>query len=90
MSDNKRPIKVITAKGGVEAAIWPKNRNGAPPGRDFEVRISKCYRDATSWRNTNRFHVDDLLKVAAVAEEAYRYLAVREIEPAGRGATADG
>ena len=81
MNTKAPPTKVI-ASGGVEAAIW---LNGESSGAAAEIRITRKYRDGNGvWRNSNRLFPQDLLRLRLVADEACRYVLLREYTPPQR------
>ncbi|ADM09228.1 hypothetical protein PB2503_05787 [Parvularcula bermudensis HTCC2503] len=57
--------------GAIKAAIW---RNSGTGGDFFTTSISRTYRDEKSgeFKDTNSFTGSDLLKVSALAQEAYQ------------------
>ena len=78
MNGNK-PEKKISA-GGVVATIW-RNQSKGKDGRPVEFRtvsLEKRYKDGNDWKSTNSFGVNDLPKAALVAQEAYKYLVLKE------------
>jgi len=44
----------------------------------YSVGIDKAYKDDDKWKHTSSFAVEDLPKVALLANEVYRYLRLRE------------
>ena len=49
----------------------------------YSIRINKSYKDRgdNEWKSTDNLAAEDLLKVAVVAKEAYKFIRVRESEP---------
>ena len=45
------------------------------------IRIDRSYKDGDEWKHTNSFNVEDLPKVAFVADEAYKFLRMNTFEP---------
>ena len=84
MSD--QPVQVFAVKS-VEAAVWMKPDSGGDRKR-FEITVARCYRDGDTWRRSQRFYPEDLPRLRLVVEEAYRYVALRTIEPRRAGAGA--
>lgn len=80
---NKPPDKVFHC-GPVSASIWLN-----PMQRDNEIvqfpsiKINKSYKDKKSgeWENTSNLYVEDLPKVAMVANEVYRHFRISTREP---------
>ena len=44
----------------------------------YSVGIDKAYKDGDEWKHTSSFAVEDLPKVALLANEVYRHLRLRE------------
>jgi len=88
MTHPTAPIKVFAVRG-IEAAIWRKDTAGPARHNDLEIRVSRRYQDNQGWHRTNRFSIDELPKVSAVVEAAYRYLAIKEYEPRQYRAASD-
>ena len=40
----------------------------------YSVTINKAYKEGDEWKYTNSFNIEDLPKVALVANEAYKYI----------------
>jgi hypothetical protein len=47
------------------------------------IKIDRSYKDKDfdEWKHTNSFNVEDLPKVALVADEVYKYLRMNTFEP---------
>ena len=76
---NNKPIKDFRS-GPVQASIWPKEiqRDGQAVVR-YSVRVQKQYRkDDGSYENTDYFFPEDLPKLALVANEAFRFISLKE------------
>ena len=77
------PIKVFQC-GAVKAAIWtdPKVIDNAVVNV-HSIRIDRAYKDKkdNEWKYTSTFYLEDLPKVALVANEAYKYMRMRIFEP---------
>jgi len=69
--------------GAIRATIW-KNMAKNQQGQDIEYRtisIDRRYKDKDgNWQSTNSLRVNDLPKLALVANEAYRYLILKDME----------
>jgi len=64
--------------GPVRASVWLNERNVEGDTVNFySVRIEKSYKDGDDWKNTSTFSVEDLPKVALVANEAYKDIRLR-------------
>ena len=74
------PVKKFLC-GSVTASVWSN-----PKIVDEEmveipsIRINKSYKDGEEWKYTHSFTVEDLPKVAMVANEVYKYLRLRTFE----------
>ena len=94
MEAKKKPIRVIRCRG-LEAAVWRDTRN--KDGRKIDVysiKISKSYRDKNTgeWKNTDFLYLEDLPRLATLANETYRQLCLHAWEPqaqAERGSDED-
>ena len=65
--------------GFVEASVWGRSEEGkGEVVKRYSVKIQRSYKKGTKWENTNIFHVEDLPKVSIVAQEAYKYLRLKE------------
>ncbi len=85
MSDNasNRPIKTFQA-GTIRASIW--RHEALQDGRtvaQHTVRIDKRYFDAqrAEWRDSDYLFANDLPRVRLVAEQAFKFITLREREP---------
>ena len=68
--------------GAVSASIWANDREvEGQTVSFFSVRIDKAFKNGDGWKHTSTFSVDDLPKVALVANEAYRFIALKERVP---------
>ena len=75
-----KPVKVVRA-GGVRAAVWENtvNRDGKEIPV-FSVQIDRTYKDGDQFKQTSRFNLQDLPKVALVAGKAYEFLTLKDQE----------
>jgi len=61
--------------GPISGSIWAQGRTVDGEMVKFHsINIDKTYRDGDEWKHTTVFAVEDLPKVALVANETYRYL----------------
>ena len=68
--------------GAVSASIWANDREvEGQTVSFFSVRIDKAFKEGNVWKHTSTFSVDDLPKVALVANEAYRFITLKERIP---------
>jgi len=79
------PEKKIRA-GAVSATVW-LNKGKTAAGEDTEYRtvaVERSYLDKEGkWQSTNSLRVNDLPKMAVVAQRAYEYLVLTEQDPKG-------
>ena len=61
--------------GPISASIWANTKvvNGETV-KFYSVTINKAYKDGEDWKYTDSFNIEDLPKVALVANEAYKYI----------------
>ena len=61
--------------GSISASIWANTKvvNGETV-KLYSVTINKAYKEDEDWKHTNSFNIEDLPKVALVANEAYKYI----------------
>jgi hypothetical protein len=63
-----KPLPSIVS---VKAAIW---KNPTEKGDQFNVTVSRIYKDGEVWKSTNSFGKDDLLALAKVADKAHDWV----------------
>lgn len=66
----QQPVHEIRL-GAVKAAIW---ENETSVGVRHNVTVSRLYKDAEEWRNTDSFGRDDLPLVAKVVDQAHSWI----------------
>ena len=61
--------------GSISASIWANTKvvNGETV-KLYSVTINKAFKEGDEWKYTNSFNIEDLPKVALVANEAYKYI----------------
>ncbi len=65
--------------GSISASIWANNKTvSGDTVKFYSVTINKAYKEGEEWKYTNSFNIEDLPKVALVANEAYKYVRLRE------------
>ena len=63
----------------VSASIWTKTKTvEGGTVKFYSVTITKAYKEGEDWKYTNSFDIEDMPKVALVANEAYKYVRLRE------------
>ncbi len=80
--DKAQPEKKFRA-GGVVATVW-KNVQKNKEGKEFEVysiNVDRTYKDGDEFKQTSSMKVNDLPKLALVANEAYAYLNLKDAKP---------
>ncbi len=65
--------------GSISASIWANTKVvTGETVKFYSVTINKAYKEGEEWKHTNSFNIEDLPKVALVANEAYKYVRLRE------------
>ncbi len=73
-----KPVRTIRC-GNIAASVWRNEtkKDGRTVVR-YSIRIHKRFRDqAGTYRNTPYYFVDDLPKLAALAEEVFRSITLK-------------
>ena len=61
--------------GQISASIWANTKVvTGETVKFYSVTINKAYKEGEEWKYTNSFNIEDLPKVALVANEAYKYI----------------
>jgi len=73
-----RPEKTFR-QGSCSASVFANTitKNGKPVQMQ-KVSVQKSYKDKDGWKNTNSYDINDLPKLALVANKAYDYLTAKE------------
>jgi len=67
--------------GPVSASIWAKTKTvESETVKFYSVTITKAYKEGEDWKYTNSFNIEDLPKVALVANEAYKYVRLKSTD----------
>ena len=77
-----KPIKKFVA-GAVSVSIFENSAKGrdGQPTTFRSVVLQRRYKDKSgNWQSTNGYRTNDLPKVVACLEEAYKFLLVRNVE----------
>lgn len=77
-----QPEKKFRA-GGVVATVW-KNTQKNKEGKEFDVHsinVDRTYKDGDEFKQTSSMKVNDLPKLALVADQAFKYLTMKESTP---------
>ena len=78
-----RPEKKFKC-GPISASIWAEDKTvESGVVKFYSVNITKAYKDADEWKHTNSFNIEDLPKVALVANEAYKYIRLKSTNSDG-------
>ncbi len=77
----QKPEKKFSC-GSITASLWAHTKvvNGETVKLN-SVTINKAFKEGEDWKYTNSFNIEDLPKVALVANEAYRHVRLREDTP---------
>ncbi len=67
--------------GSISASIWANTKvvNGETV-KLYSVTINKAYKEGEDWKYTGSFNIEDLPKVALVANEAYKYIRLKSTD----------
>jgi len=67
--------------GSISASIWVNTKvvNGETV-KLYSVTINKAYKEGEDWKYTDSFNIEDLPKVALVANEAYKYIRLKSTD----------
>ena len=73
----RKPEKKFSC-GPSSASIWSTTTTVEGEKVKFNsITINKAYKDGEDWKHTNSFNLEDLPKVALVANEAYKYIRLK-------------
>ena len=65
--------------GSISASIWTNTKVvTGETVKFYSVTITTVYKEGEDWKYTNSFNIEDLPKVTLVANEAYKYVRLRE------------
>ena len=56
---------------GIRATIWA---NQTEKGPRYNTTFERSYKDGEEWKNTDSYGKDDLLVMAYIAKEAFRWI----------------
>ena len=71
-ASNKQPPAHEIRVNGVRATIW---KNDTEKGPRFNTTFERSYKDGEEWKTSDSFGRDDLLPLAFIAGEAFRWIA---------------
>ena len=81
---NNQPPAKIFRSGPIKFSVWLNTitRDGKEV-KSYAFKISRVFRDKNSgdWKNTNRFFIDDLPRVAMLATRIWSELGIQTYEP---------
>jgi len=70
--------------GSISASICANNKTvNGDTVKFYSVTINKAYKEGEDWKYTDSFNIEDLPKVALVANEAYKYIRLYSPESQG-------
>ena len=80
-TSKERPVKTFAA-GGVRAAIWENHIQDPNTNQTVilhNTKVTRSYKDEkdNTWKEVNTFRVQDLPKLAMIANLAYEYLTLK-------------
>ena len=68
--------------GLISASIWANTKTVHGETVKFHsVTINKAFKEGDEWKYTESFNIEDLPKVALVANEAYKYIRLKSTNP---------
>ena len=74
----RKPEKKFNC-GSISASIWANTKVvNSETVKLYSATINKAFKEGDEWKHTNSFNIEDLPKVALVANEAYKYVRLRE------------
>lgn len=78
-----KPVAVFRA-GGIRAAIWENQiKKDGQDVTTHSVAISRSYKIGETWKEASSYSVNDLPRVALVAQKAFEHLALKDQEQRG-------
>jgi hypothetical protein len=84
--ENKRPIQEFRGSGGIKVAVWKKKFEDGPDR--YSILIDRVYRDSGGeFRSTKYLDDRDLLRTAALLQEADNWIEKDKRRQRGTGAT---
>ena len=67
--------------GPISASIWANTKVvTGETVKFYSVTINKTYKEDDEWKHTNSFNIEDLPKVALVANETYKYIKLKSTD----------
>jgi hypothetical protein len=75
---NKQPPAHEIRVNGVRATIW---KNDTDKGPRFNTTFERSYKDGEEWKTSSAFGQQDLLLLAHIATEAFRWIAEQPTHP---------
>jgi len=76
----QRPEKKFSC-GSISASIWANTKIvTGETVKFYSVTITKTYKEGESWKYTDSFDIEDIPKVALVANEAYKYIRLKSTD----------
>lgn len=64
-------VNVLARMNGIRATVWA---NPTDKGVRYNTTFERSYRDGEEWKTTDSYGRDDLLVLAYVAKEAFRWI----------------
>ena len=66
--------------GNVNATVW-NNSSSSNENRDFRtVQVEQRYKDGDDWKSSNRFTLDQLLRLRVCIDKAIDHISQKEME----------
>jgi len=76
----QKPEKKFSC-GSISASIWANTKVvTGETVKFYSVTFNKVYKEGEDWKYTDSFNIEDLPKVALVANEAYKYIRLKSTD----------
>ena len=67
--------------GNVSATIWTNSSSAESGSREFRtVQVEQRYKDGDAWKSSNRFTLDQLLRLRVCIDKAIGHISQKEME----------
>ena len=67
--------------GNVSATVWNNSSSSESGSREFRtVQVEQRYKDGDDWKSSNRFTLDQLLRLRVCVDKAIDHISQKEME----------
>ena len=66
--------------GNVSATVWSNPKNGDDGGTFRTVQVEQRYKDGDDWKSSNRFTLEQLLRLRVCIDKAVAHLSDEEMK----------